>query len=248
MNKQFKKNWQDFPKIDYRLSVFVFLFAFLLIIVIRIINQDLFYVSVDHLYEYKTKLAEEEIYIGELKNQIENTRKELANHKGLSFLEKEKKLKFQNEIEKYKQLAGFSGVVGEGVIIVVDDGLRELIEEEDPLNIIVHDVDVRNLINELNSAGAEAISINGNRVLMGISEIKCNGPTIRINGVQQSRPYVIKAIGDKYKLSEALLNNESYGVNLMKYGIQYEVVTSTMLDIGAYRGTKSYTHAFIMED
>ncbi len=248
MKKQLKEKRWGLTKNYKRLLSLLFLFAFLFVIAIRIINQDLFYVSLDHLYEYKTKLAEEEIYIGELRKQLEITRKELSNHKDLSFLGKEKKLKFQNEIEKFKQLAGFSSVQGEGVIVVVDDGLRELIEEEDPLNIIVHDVDVNHLINELNSAGAEAISINGNRILMGISEIKCNGPTIRINGIQQSRPYVIKAIGDKYKLSEVLLNNNSYGINLLKYGIQYEVVTSTKLQIGAYRGTKSYTHAVVMED
>ncbi len=46
---------------------------------------------------------------------------------------------------------------------------------------LIHDIDVLRIINDLRGAGAEAIDINGQRVL-AISEIKCGGPIIRVNG------------------------------------------------------------------
>ncbi len=248
MKNYFEKNGKRYYKKKINLIIFIFLFALLSVFGLRIINQDFFYVSVDHVFEYKDKITEEELYIGDLKKKIEKTKREIEEHKDHKFDGKEKKLKYKKEIEKYKELAGFSALEGEGVIIIVDDGIRELVDEENPLNLIVHDVDVRNLINELRNAGAEAISINGNRIIMGISEVVCNGPTIRINGIQQSRPYVIKAIGDKYTLAQKLLDHDSYGVNLMKYGIQYELITSSKIEIDGYRGTNTYKYGFIMEE
>ncbi len=248
MKNYIEKNGKRFYKKNLNLTLFVFLFALLSVFGLRIINQDFFYVSVEHVYEYKDKITEEELYIGDLKKKIERTRKEIEEHRNHKFSGKEKKLKYKKEIEKYKELAGFSALEGEGVIIIVDDGIRELVDEENPLNLIVHDVDVRTLVNELRNAGAEAISINDNRIIMGISEVVCNGPTIRINGIQQSRPYVIKAIGDKYTLAKKLLDHDSYGVNLMKYGIQYELITSSKVEIGGYRGSKTYKYGFIREE
>ena len=51
------------------------------------------------------------------------------------------------------------------------------------------------IVNELRAAGAEAISINDQR-LIGTSEIRCSGPTITVNGKIFAPPFIIKAIGD----------------------------------------------------
>ncbi|MDO4772580.1 MAG: DUF881 domain-containing protein [Bacillota bacterium] len=221
---------------------FIFLFTVFFVIGIRIINQDLFYATVDEIYEYKSKISEEEVYIGNLKKELAALKDQISEHSDISINDEELKLKIKEEIERYKSYGGFYPMQGEGVIILVDDGVRDLVDEEEPLSLIVHDVDVRNLVNELNNAGAEAISINENRIVMGLSEVFCNGPTIRINGIQQSRPYVIKAIGDKYKLSKALLDPESYGVDLMKYGIQYELITGSNIEVRGYRGNGTFKY------
>lgn len=256
MKNRFDKFWlkwiekvEDGVKLKRKvLIVLIFMCSLFVSFGVRIIGKDIFYVTVDHIYEYKNKISEEEVYLGDLRKKIELKRYELKEHGYMSGDGEEKIIKYQGEIDKYKTFGGFSDVKGEGVIIVVDDGVRDLIEEEDPLDLIVHDLDVRTLINELFNAGAEAVSINENRIVMGLSEVFCNGPTIRINGVQQSRPYVIKAIGDKYHLAKILLDSESYGVNLMKYGIQYELITGSNIEIGAHKGLHQFKYAKSSEE
>lgn len=77
-----------------------------------------------------------------------------------------------SELDKNKVVAGFEKVQGPGIIIKMEDNLsEEAFGQEYDLDII-HDADVLRIINDLRGAGAEAISINDQRVL-SISEIKC---------------------------------------------------------------------------
>lgn len=77
-------------------------------------------------------------------------------------------------------------------------------------------------INDLRKSGAEAISINGERVLP-LSEIKCSGATITINSTMYGQPFIIKAIGNGDSLMASILSPQSY-VNLLResYGIFVE--------------------------
>ena len=66
---------------------------------------------------------------------------------------------------------------------------------------MVHDRDILKIVNELKNAGAEAISINDQRVILTTSII-CGGNIISINGEKIGSPFEIKAIG----LPETLAN------------------------------------------
>ena len=110
-------------------------------------------------------------------------------------------------------VAGFENVKGPGIIVKMEDNMaEEAFGQEYDLDII-HDVDVLRIINDLRDAGAEAISINGQRVL-SISEIKCGGPIIRINGRSVGTPFYIKAIGDPKLLNAAINAPNTYGYAL----------------------------------
>lgn len=137
----------------------------------------------------------------------------------------------RQEAERYRMYSGMTDVLGEGLIIVIDDGQRALQEWENPNDLIVHDLDLRRLVDELRIAGAEAISVNGKRVVAGITEIICNGPTIRINGVQLAPPYVIRAIGDRYALDRRMKDPESYAHTLWQSGLQMEINTQVRLSV-----------------
>jgi uncharacterized protein YlxW (UPF0749 family) len=60
---------------------------------------------------------------------------------------------------------------------------------------IIHDTDIAAVVNELKASGAEAISVNGQRIV-AVSPIRCVGPTIMVNFTPQSPPFIIKAIGN----------------------------------------------------
>jgi uncharacterized protein YlxW (UPF0749 family) len=107
------------------------------------------------------------------------------------------------DIELMKIHSGYYDLEGPGVMVLLSDSDRELYEGEDPNNVIVHDADVLKIMNDLKTAGAEALSINGQRVL-STSEIQCAGATITINQFTYAQPFVIKAIGNPDLLNAAI--------------------------------------------
>lgn len=115
----------------------------------------------------------------------------------------------RNELEKYKIISGFKKVKGPGVIVVIDD---PPIDPQMPadVSVIMYNYDLLlGLINKLNDAGAEAISINEQR-LVARSEINLAGSNVNINSVPTAPPFVIKAIGNPDTLSSTL--NIRFGI------------------------------------
>lgn len=106
------------------------------------------------------------------------------------------------EAEKYRIFLGKVKVKGPGVVITLEDG------QYDPYgdhinNYLVHEHHIFMVINELNVAGAAAVTVNGQR-LSHNSYIVCNGPVIEIDGNQHPAPFEIAAIGDPEVLTAAL--------------------------------------------
>ena len=110
------------------------------------------------------------------------------------------------DLAKAQFLAGLTDVKGPGVIVTMNDSKLDYPKDAPPgmtpVNII-HDNDIGQVVNELRASGAEAISVNDQR-LVSVSPIRCAGPTIFINNTPQTPPYVIKAIGDPRTMATAL--------------------------------------------
>jgi len=103
-------------------------------------------------------------------------------------------------------LAGLTDVKGRGVIVTMDDSKLPYPKDAPPgmpPGNIIHDTDIGQVVNELKAAGAEAISVNDQR-LVAVSPVRCAGPTIFINNTPQTPPYVIKAIGEPKTLMTAI--------------------------------------------
>jgi uncharacterized protein YlxW (UPF0749 family) len=107
-----------------------------------------------------------------------------------------------DELYKHDFEEGLLDVKGPGIIITLSDNPYAG-EYDDPAFHIVHDLDLRELVWMLKNEGAEAISVNGQRVIHK-TEFSCDGPTIIINGEGLTPPYIIKAIGDPNTISYAL--------------------------------------------
>ena len=88
---------------------------------------------------------------------------------------------------------GFVAVEGQGVRVTVDDA------DTGDTNGIVRDRDLALLVNGLWSAGAEAISVNGQRVTV-MTSIRTSGRAIEVNSVGIAPPYTVLAIGDRGSL------------------------------------------------
>lgn len=109
------------------------------------------------------------------------------------------------ELKDAKLLAGLSYAKGPGVTITLQDSKKKPSANDalDASEYLIHDMDVRTIVNELRIAGAEAISVNDQR-LIASSAIRCNGPVILVNNTEEGSPFVIKAIGNSKTLYSAL--------------------------------------------
>ena len=114
----------------------------------------------------------------------------------------------ENEIKDGNKVLGLSEVTGNGLIITINDNQDISLNSwfADPNLLVVHDTDLISVVNELKNAGAEAISINEQR-LVTTSAIECDGNIIKVNGEKIGAPFTIKAIG----LPEVLVNVDRFG-------------------------------------
>lgn len=129
--------------------------------------------------------------------------------------------------------AGLTDVRGTGLVVTMNDSLENFGEGVDLNSYLVHDEDLLNVVNELKATGAEAISINDQRIV-AMSEIRCAGTTILVNGTRLSPPYVIKAIGDSSALESGVTMRGGYVDILRGWGIRINIAKENDVFIPKY--------------
>ncbi|MDQ0190974.1 DUF881 domain-containing protein [Alicyclobacillus cycloheptanicus] len=132
--------------------------------------------------------------------QLAKITAEVSNYEARSAGSDEGLQDLQKRLEAERILAGVTPVTGPGVEVVLMDGTTLSGNTE---QVLTHDWDVRQVINELFTAGAEAVSINGYRVV-ATSAVTCVGPVVKVNDHRLGAPFTIDAIGDPKALSSAL--------------------------------------------
>lgn len=111
--------------------------------------------------------------------------------------------------------------------------------------LVVHQQDIQAVANELWAAGAEAMTIQGQRV-GSRTGIKCVGNTVVVHGVPYAPPYVITAIGDQDRLTRGLRNSPYltvYRQYVDTYRLGYDVTRQAHTELPAYTGPATFTHA-----
>lgn len=109
---------------------------------------------------------------------------------------------YAKEAEELRRYLGLVPVQGSGLKVTLQDGDYNP-NSVNPNDYIVHESHVFQVINELYISGAEAISINGQRIHSN-SYIVCTGPVITVDGVQYPAPFIIEAIGEPKVLSSSI--------------------------------------------
>lgn len=132
--------------------------------------------------------------------------------------------------------AGLTKLTGSGVEVTLKDSNASQKLTDNPNLYLVHDEDILKVVNELKAAGAEAIAINGQRMI-ATTEISCSGPTIRINRKPLVPPFVITAIGNPETMEGALKMRGGVTDYLQFFGIQVSVKKLEQLTIPAYSGS-----------
>lgn len=135
----------------------------------------------------------------------------------------------ERQLKLVLQKAGYEPLNGSGIIINVYDKDNNFEKMG-----IVHDADIRNIINELVIAGARGIEVGGQRLTVQ-SAVRCVGPTILVNNKPISvNPIIIKAVGDPRTLASSL---DIVRKQLKNFGIEIEVVAEDNISLS---GQKNY--------
>ena len=149
-------------------------------------------------------------------------------------------------LERERLLEGTTEVEGAGIEIVLDDSTISKKANENPNLYIIHDEDLLRVLNELRAAGAEAISLNDQRIV-AMSEVRCAGPTVSVNNVRSAPPYVIKAIGAPKTLISALRLRGGVVETFEFWGIQVKIKAAEKVRIPALKAPRNFEYAKIVK-
>ncbi len=138
-----------------------------------------------------------------------------------------------NELEQLNESLGKTDVEGEGIVIqLIDKGGTELSDGVQVDNIT--STQLLTIINELFSADADAISLNGHRITAMSAVYEIGTEFLKVNGDKITSPYVINAIGDSDYLKSAV-SGKGGGVDQLKeLGHETSVDTSKKIKIEKY--------------
>ncbi len=146
----------------------------------------------------------------------------------------------QKNTQEAKMLSGQTAVKGRGIVITLDYTPLEEGDNLDPF--LMYPEYLLLLVNELNSSGAEAISINDQRII-STSEVRLAGNHIVINGQKFSHPFVFKVIGNSQTMESAIQLKGGIVELLNSAYIQVNIKREEKVVIPKYEGVIDYEYA-----
>ena len=142
---------------------------------------------------------------------------------------------------------GTSDVEGQGLKITLEDGESSFGEYLNSSQLI-HDLDIVQVINDLKNAGAEAISVNGERIIYDNYGL-CAGSNIDLNGINLNfykikivPPFYITAIGNQDVLYNYLTLEQTHMKTLKLREVKVNIVKEENIKILAYTGKFNYKY------
>ena len=180
-----------------------------------------------------------------LKAELARLRAELAAYQAQSAADTDRLEQLNTQLDTQRAAAWLTPVRGPGVVVTLDDSsARSVIASVDPNTLLVHEFDLRDVINVLWLGGAEAVAVNDERIV-GNTSVYCVGSTVMVNVTRLSPPYTVRAIGDPTALADTL-RNPSYLASLRqrveRYGLKFQVAQVPRLTLPAYTGGFSVKH------
>lgn len=142
--------------------------------------------------------------------------------------------------------AAVTPVVGPAVRVTLTDAplsVNPAGVDEDLL--VVHQQDIQAVLNALWAGGAEAVSVQGQRI-SATTGLKCVGNTVVVDGVPYAPPYVIVGIGDVARLEESLTESAPlriYRDYVDAYGLGWRVERVRAHEMAGYQRSVEFQWA-----
>jgi uncharacterized protein YlxW (UPF0749 family) len=152
----------------------------------------------------------------------------------------------QSQLDRATAVAAFTAVSGPAVTVTLDDAPETVAADGiDADLLVVHQQDIQAVVNALWSGGAEAMTIQGQRVI-STTGVKCVGNTVVLHGIPYAPPYVISALGDPARLQRALAGAtplQIYQQYVAAYGLVYDEQVVPRADFPAHEGSLDLQYA-----
>lgn len=235
------------------IALICFILCFLITLQVRTISQsnaDILRLKNenelrDEINEWKDLYESATYKIKELENKI-------TEYKGNASTKDKTHALLNEEIEDLKILSGLTELKGSGIIVTLDDtrAINQIAADAgfyDPNVFVIHDSDILMVINELKAAGAEAISVNGQRIT-AVTEIRCVGPVIQINGIRLTAPFKISAIGSPDTLASSLKLRGGIIDSIEQADIDVMIEKSDSIIVPKLEGVIEYKYATPVEE
>lgn len=197
----------------------------------------------------ETQLADELVTLqrkyDDLKSKYDDSAKIVEEYQNNSSTNNTLIASMKDQIQALSAMSGVTDLKGEGIVITLNDGTKTS-DASVRSDTLVHDSDLLTVVNELKAAGAEAISINGQRII-ATSAIRCVGPVIQVNYQKVAAPFEIKAIGNAQYLESAMTIKNGVVDLLKEYGVSVTVSRQNNVEIPKYEGEQNFKNASVKE-
>ena len=181
----------------------------------------------------------------QLRAQIADAEAKVADFQAASTTSSSALAEVNRNLEAARLAAGLSALQGPGVVIEIADSKRVVPDGENPANYIVLVDDLRDIVTALWASGAEAIDINGER-LVATSSIYAVGASILVNTAFLSPPFRVEAIGSS-GLLDRFMTNEAFtgrvGQRITAFGLEFATQATDSLELPAFVGNTRFRWA-----
>lgn len=191
--------------------------------------------------ELLVELKKEREKNDELEKQVNAYENDIAKYRETAETTDNYSKVLSEQLTRAELMAGMVDVKGQGITVTLNDMENRKTATGTLSNsaTLIHDEDIRKVINELFAAGAEVVAVNDSRII-STSAVRCVGPSVLVNDTKMTPPYVIKAIGKSDQLEAALNLNGGVIDNLRIWGFEIEIKRHAELIIPKYSGKVTY--------
>ncbi len=194
-------------------------------------------------YKLADLIQQQQASAGKLRADVAQLRAEVDAERAASEVRSGGSAASADELETTREAVGLSAVQGPGLKVTLSDSkLKKAPAGANVNDLVIHSQDVQAVVNAVWRSGADAVSINGQR-LVSTSAVLCVGNTLLLNGTVHSPPYVISAIGaardrlDSDRLVRRLKDDAS------TFGLTFSIERQSRMELPPYRGSTKLTYA-----
>lgn len=218
------------------IAIACFILTMVMCMQFKIVKQtDITSIETMREEELRSELANWKKMYKEAEEQYNEKISKLSEYREKQQSTEESSQLVEKELAQTNMYLGKTDVEGQGIVITIKDINSEDVQPISADNLLI-------IVDYLRLAGAEAISINGERII-NMSDIAYIGNSIIfVNQQRILAPYTIEAIGDSTKLESTLLGNGGYVEELKNIGFDINIERENKINIKKYSKDIGYKY------